>query len=165
MKVAIVYYSMSKNTEFAAQEIAVATDADLIPIEPVKAYPSKGMRKFIWGGKSAVMKEEPELMPYVFDADKYDAVVIGCPVWASSPAPPIRTFIKENLKALSQKRLAAFVCCGGGGAAKAFSKMRAALDNAPLVSELILIDPKDKPTPDKIRQIRDFAETITKEPK
>ena len=162
MKIAIVYYSMSKNTEFAAQEIAVATDAELIRIEPEKAYPSKGVRKFIWGGKSAVMKEEPDLLPYDFDADKYDAVVIGCPVWASSPAPPMRTFIKDNKNILSAKKVSAFVCCSGGGAAKALSKMRSALGKE-FVSELILIDPKDKPSPDKVRQIRDFAEYISKQ--
>ena len=162
MNIAIVYYSMSNNTEFAAQEIATVTDADLIRIEPEKAYPCKGVRKFIWGGKSAVMKEEPDLLPYEFDAEKYDAVVLGCPVWASSPAPPMRTFIKNNRGALSGKKVSAFVCCSGGGAAKALAKMRAAFGYGRFVSELILIDPKDKPSQDKVRQIRDFAQTVTK---
>ena len=29
--------------------------ADIIPIEPVKAYPDKEAVKFFWGGKSAVL--------------------------------------------------------------------------------------------------------------
>ena len=156
---------MSKNTEFAAQEIAVETDGDLIELTPVKEYPSKGFRKFIWGGKSVVMREEPELAPYDFDASKYDVIVIGCPVWASSPAPPVKTFIRENKKALSGKKVAAFVCCSGGGAAKALAKMRSGLGNGDFISELILVDPKEKPSPDKVRQIRDFVEVITKEDK
>ncbi len=162
MKIAVVYYSMSKNTEFAAQEIAVVTDADLIPIVPKKAYPSKGVKKFIWGGKSAVMKEEPELDPYEFDADKYDAVVLGCPIWASFPAPPIRTFIKENREALAGKNVSAFLCCSGGGAARALAKLRGAVGVTSFASEMILIDPKDKPSSDKVRQIHDFAEQLIK---
>jgi len=162
MKIAVVYYSMSKNTEFAAQEIAAATDADLIPIVPAKAYPSKGVKKFIWGGKSAVMNEEPELSRYDFDPDKYDVVVLGCPIWASSPAPPIRSFIKQNKDALAGKKIAAFMCCSGGGAAKAFAKLRSVMGVTSFAGELILIDPKDKPSSDKVRQIRDFAEQLTK---
>ncbi|MCH5304733.1 MAG: flavodoxin family protein, partial [Ruminococcus sp.] len=61
MKTAIVYYSMSGNTEFIAKKIADKISADLIKIEPEKAYPSKGLRKFIWGGKSAFMGDTPKL--------------------------------------------------------------------------------------------------------
>ena len=45
MKTAIVYYSMSGNCEFAAKKIADITGADLIRIEPEKAYPDSGFKK------------------------------------------------------------------------------------------------------------------------
>jgi hypothetical protein len=41
----------------------------------VKAYPTKGFRKFLWGGKSAVMAEKPKLLPYKFNADAGDVGV------------------------------------------------------------------------------------------
>lgn len=47
MKTAIVYYSMGGNTEFAAKKIADKIGADLIRIEPEKAYPDKGFKKFL----------------------------------------------------------------------------------------------------------------------
>ena len=42
MKTAIVYYSMSGNTKYAADKIAEKIEADIIRIEPEKAYPDKG---------------------------------------------------------------------------------------------------------------------------
>ena len=89
MKTAIVYYSMSGNTKYVADKIEEKLNADLIRIEPVKAYPDQGAKKFIWGGKSAVMGEKPKLQPYEFNAEQYDRIIIGTPVWASSFAPPI----------------------------------------------------------------------------
>ena len=146
MKTAVVYYSMGGNTQSVAEEIAKSTGADLIRIEPVKAFPDKGFKKFLWGGKSAVMKERPELVPYDFDAEKYDEVVIGTPVWASSFTPPIRSFVAENAEALRSKKLAVFVCFSGGGADKAIEKLKRFIGVESFAAELILIDPKDRPS-------------------
>ena len=46
MKKAIVYYSLSGNTEYIAQKIKEKIDVDLIKIEPQKEYPNKGLKKF-----------------------------------------------------------------------------------------------------------------------
>ena len=100
MKTAVVYYSMSGNCKFVAEQIATVLQCDQIRVEPVKSYPDKGARKFYWGGKSAIMGEKPELKPYEFNKDEYDCVIIGYPVWASNVTPPIRTFIAENAEAL-----------------------------------------------------------------
>ena len=54
---------MSGHTEATAKKIAALLDADLIKAEPVKAYPDKGFKKFMWGGKSALMGDRPELLP------------------------------------------------------------------------------------------------------
>ena len=141
MKELIVYYSMSGNTEDTAKKIASLRGADLLRIDPVKAYPDKGFRKFFWGGKSAVMAEKPELKSYYFKAEDYDRIIIGTPVWASTFAPPIRTFLSENKEVLRTKRLAAFACQSGNGAEKAFSRMAELLGTDHFDAELILIDP------------------------
>ena len=113
-KTAIVYYSQSGNTEYVAKACARLLGADLIPIAPVKEYPSTGFKKFLWGGKSAVMGEAPRLENYAFDAEAYEGIILGCPVWAGTFAPPLRTFIEENREGLRDKRIAAFACCSGG---------------------------------------------------
>ena len=157
MKALIVYYSMSGNTEYAAGRIAERLGADLLRLEPEKAYPDSGIRKFLWGGKSAVMAEEPRLKPYQFDADSYDTIIFGFPVWAGNITPPIRTFISEN--EMRAARYAAFACQGGSGAGKAFGKLQACLGHD-LVKTLVLIDPKDKPDPAKDCQIDAFCNAL-----
>ena len=144
MKTAVVYYSMSGNTQKTAEQIARRLQADLVPLNPVKAYPDKGIRKFFFGGKSAMMQETPALQPYAFDAARYDRV--------------LRTFLKENRDALRGKRFAAFVCQGGSGAEKALNKIKEALDGAGLDAALTLNDPV--PDPEKEKQIAAFCDAL-----
>ena len=158
MKTLIVYYSMGGNTAYAAQKIAERLDAETLRLEPVRAYPDKGFRKFLWGGKSAVMAEKPELRPYRFEPERYDTVIFGFPVWAGNIAPPLRTFISENRT--DDVRYAAFACQGGSGAEKAFGKLKDCLGHD-LLKTLVLIDPKDKPDPAKDAQIEAFCEALT----
>ena len=155
MKTLIVYYTLEGNTHYAAKKIASLLDADVLRVKPVKTYPRKGFRKFLWGGKSAVMAETPELEPYTFDASAYDRIVFGFPVWAGNVTPPLRTFIKEN--DLSGKRFAAFACQSGAGAEKAFEKLKTALGIRELDAELVLIDPKAKPDPINEKKISGFC--------
>ena len=160
MKTAIVYYSMNGNTAMVAEELAKSLPADLIEIRPERAYPDKGIRKFLRGGKSAVMAETPKLQPYVFRAEEYDRVVIGFPVWAGNITPPVRSFVKENREGLKGKDIFAFACQGGSGAEKAFAKLRECLGTDALAATMVLIDPKDKPDPDNQRRIDAFREKL-----
>lgn len=160
MKTLIVYYSMGGNTEYAAKEIAARLGADLLRIEPVKAYPDKGFKKFFWGGKAAVMAETPALDPYKFDASAYERVIFGFPVWAGNVTPPLRTFVKENKAALRDCRKAAFACQSGSGAEKAFEKLKEALGISSLDAELVLIDPKDRPDAANGQKIADFCAAL-----
>ena len=158
MKTIVVYYSMSGNTDAAAREIAAQLGAALLRLEPETAYPDRGFRKFFWGGKSAVMAETPALKPYSLCLADYDRVVFGFPVWAGNVTPPIRSFVKEN--DLSGKRLAAFACQSGAGAEKAFARLKACLGVEKLEAELILIDPKDKPSPENDRRLAAFCAAL-----
>ena len=160
MKTAIVYYSQSGNCDFVANEIAKQIDADLIRIEPSKAYPDKGFKKFLWGGKSAVMGETPALVPYEFDAGKYDVVLLGYPVWASTFAPPIRSFVEQNKAALGGKKVIAFASSSGGNAEKSFVKLAALLKSDALFPTLSIVDPLGKPSDDKLAQIECFCAQI-----
>ena len=161
MKTAIVYYSMSGNTELAANRIADALGADVIRIEPKKAYPDKGFRKFFWGGKSAVMGDRPALLPYDFDAGKYDRIVFASPIWASTFAPPIRSFIEDNKASFAGKRFAFVACSSGGGAGKAVEKLAAFLGVDSFEATASLIDPKEKKLPENDAAISDFCNTLS----
>ena len=161
MTTAIVYYSMSGNTKYVADKIAERIEADVIRIDPVKAYPDKGAKKFIWGGKSAVMGEKPALHPYEFNVEKYDRIIFGTPVWASNFAPPIRTFIKENPD-IHEKKLAVFTCFSGGGADKAIEKMKKYIGIKEFEAELILVDPKENVKVEDDEKIDVFCQKLKK---
>ena len=173
MKAAIIYYSMSENTAYAAERIRAGmlaklqeTDAqmgsgesstvDVIRIEPVKAYPDSGSSKFLWGGKSAVMKEKPALQPYQFNAADYDRIIIGTPVWAWTMSPPIRTFIDDNRDQLAGRQIGVFVCSGGGGV-KAIGKIRECLRVDKLRDALDLIEPRSNQNEANDRAIERFC--------
>ncbi|MDO4806989.1 MAG: flavodoxin [Coriobacteriales bacterium] len=160
MKTAVVYYSMSGNTEFVAKQMAEEIPADLVRLAPVKEYPSKGVRKFLWGGKSAIMSEAPTLLPYDFDVTAYDRIVFGTPVWAGTFAPPLRTFIRDYKDELAGKSLAAFACCAGGDAKKTFPKLKEALGVDSLEQELVLTDPKDNRKRSDDNAIRVFCSKL-----
>ena len=159
MSTLIVYYSLNGNTDYAAGLLQEKLGADVLRLEPVKAFPDKGFKKFIYGGKSALMAETPELVPYTFDTEKYDCVIIGFPVWAANVAPPIRTFVKEN--DLRGKKVAAFACQGGSGAEKAFVKLAAAIGIEEIAPALVLNDPKDRPKPEHAEKIEAFCKMLS----
>ncbi len=163
MKTAVVYYSLSGNTEYAAKKIAEHLNADLIGVEPEKAYPTGGFKKFLVGGKGALSKATPALKPYVFDAQQYDCVVIGMPVWAGSVTPPINTFVEENRGNLQGKKIAAFACSKGGGAEKVLEKLRGALGIGAFAAELSLVDPKVKADPANDMRIAAFCSALKKD--
>ena len=160
MKSLVVYYSMSGNCEMVAKEISKLTGADVLRIEPEKAFPDSGFRKFFWGGKSAVMGDTPELKPYEFDASLYDTIVIGFPVWASRMAPPLKTFVADNAEALKGKRIASFACQGGSGAEKAFSQLYGMLGRASLDATMVLNDPKTRVDAGNDTKISEFCNLI-----
>lgn len=160
MKNVVVFYSMSGNSEFVARELSLSLGADLLEVKPEKAYPSKGPTKFLVGGKSALAKDEPRLVPYEFDAEKYGRVIFVSPVWASTFAPPVRTFISENRASLAGKRFAAVVCCKGGGGDAALEKLKEALAIDSFDAALVLVEPKMRPSGLKVSEIKRFAESL-----
>lgn len=163
MKTAIVYYSMSGNTEYVANKLAnelkTSSEVDIIRIYPQKEYPSTGAKKFIWGGKSAVMGETPELQPYEFHSERYDKIILGTPVWASTFAPPIRTFVNQNIDIVGNK-IAVFICFSGGGADKTLAKLKRHIGIEKFEAELILIDPKENLKEEDNVKISEFCSTL-----
>ena len=104
------------------------------------------------------MAETPALAPYAFDPGAYDRIIFGFPVWAGNVTPPIRTFVKEQ--DLQGKRVAAFACESGAGAEKAFGKLKAILGIDALEAELVLIDPKDKPSAENEEKLKAFCAAL-----
>ena len=144
MKTLIVYYSLEGNTRWAAERIAEKLDADTLRLVPKAAYPDKGFKKFLFGGKSAVMKETPELEPYVVDLAQYERIILATPVWAGTMAPPLRAFLQKE--DLSGKRFALVASSMGGSPGRTFENIKALLGVTEDVPTLSLRDPKSHPS-------------------
>ena len=158
MKTLVVYYSLEGNTEYVAEKIRALTGADLLKLVPKKAYHDKGFAKFLWGGKSAVMAEKPELEPYEVDLTGYERIIFGFPVWASNFTPPLRTFIESNTDALKGRKFSAFACQSGRGAERAFVKLAKCIGIDGFDKTVVFFDPKAKPDEKKDEQIEAFCE-------
>ena len=160
MKKIFVYYSLTGNLDYVASILKKEKDIDILKLEPVKEYPNSGFKKFLWGGKSAVMKEKPQLVKYDFN-DNYDEIIIGTPIWAGTFTPPIRTFIMENKNKLNNKKISIILTCSGGNAIKALKELKSELGIEKFNNELTLIDPKDKPSIDSDNKIIEFIKKRT----
>ena len=158
MKTAIVYYSLQGNVRYVCEKVAKELGADLIELVPVKAYPDKGMIKFLWGGSAVTFKKKPELEPYKFNADDYELVILATPVWASSFTPPLRTFLEDN--ELTGKKIAVIATSAGGNSAKCIASLKEVVKTDSTVAELSLIDPKDHPSKENDKKINEFIERI-----
>ncbi len=156
MKNLVVYFSLEGNTAYVAEKIKEKTGAELLRLIPKKAYHDKGFAKFFWGGKSAVMAEKPELEVYNVNLAEYDRIIFGFPVWASTFAPPLRTFIEDNREQFKGKQIGAFACQGGAGAEKAFTKLAKCIGIDGIGLTAVFIDPQSKASAEKDAQIDAF---------
>ena len=138
MKALVVYYSLTGNVKFIAEEIAHAIDADILELEVDDNLKSKGFMKFLWAGKQVLMKEQPALFPLSRNPEDYDVIFIGTPVWAWTFAPALRSFFADTK--LQNKKIALF-CCHGGGKGKIFQKMREQLNGNEMLGQIDFHEP------------------------
>ncbi|MGC6177863.1 flavodoxin family protein [Lacrimispora sp. 38-1] len=140
MSVLVVYFSFEGNTKLIAEKIGETLNADIVELKTSKKYPTEGLGKYFWGGKSVVFGDKPTLINKSIDLSRYETIIIGTPVWAGSFAPPIRSFI--NNYEIRNKRIAIFASHGGGGAVKCFAKLKEALPENKFIGETAYVDPK-----------------------
>ena len=155
----IVYYSLTGNVADTVQKVAKEIGADTLELLPKEAYPDQGVRKFLWGGKAAVMGEDPTLEPYEFDREKYDRIIFASPVWAGTFAPPLRSFIRKERDAIAGRTYAAILCCGGSGE-KALERLRTELGLGQWQASVALVDPKDRPSEENEQKLKAFYDAL-----
>jgi len=144
MKTAVIYYSLDGNCSFVAEEIKNNLNADIIQLHVKSEKKRLGLFKFFWCCGLMFSHNSPPLKPYTFNPSSYDLIILGAPVWASSPASPIKTFI-TNID-LTGKKIALYVC-HAGGKGDAIEKLKALLPKNEIISEADFINPaktKDK---------------------
>ena len=93
MKKLVVYYSIGGNTRAVAERIARTLHADIVEIRTVKEYPDDYDVLVGLGQKEVESGYLPAIHPLDIDFTRYDAVIIGTPVWWYSFAPAVKKFL------------------------------------------------------------------------
>ena len=157
MKTAVIFYTLDGNCAVVAEQINAQLNADFIRLKTMDEKKRGKIGKFFWGGGMVFMRKKPPLKPYTFDPAAYDLIIIGAPVWAASPAPPIQTFLCET--AITGKKIALFVC-HAGGKGKALEQFKALLPGNNIIAEKDFIDPARGNREELKQQVADWVKTI-----
>jgi len=126
----VVYWTWSEthNTTVVAEMLKEKTGADLVLIEMVTPYPSDFGGAAQAGQRDMAQAKAPAIKDIPVDVAKYDPIYVGTPIWFSSYAPPVRTFLQSY--DLKGKNVALF-CTHGQGNPATFTYLRDAKTVAP----------------------------------
>jgi flavodoxin len=156
MKSLVVYYTRTGNAKFIAEKIAANIGADAEEIIDMKKR--SGPIGFLSGGKDATQGKKTKIGETKLSPKDYDLIIIGTPVWSSSPTPAIRTYI--NHTDLSSKKVAIFLTTTKQNQ-KALEKTKALLSKSQLIGELMLEEPLKKKE-EAEKAIIEWCKTLTK---
>ena len=113
IKILVLYYSQTGNTEIVANEIAQRLHADVERIEAVNPYDGD-FRQTI---ERCMQEREEGILPDIqlvkTDLSQYHIIFLGYPIWFGTYAPPVATFLKNY--DLSNKGILPFCTFGSGG--------------------------------------------------
>ncbi|MDR1655330.1 MAG: NAD(P)H-dependent oxidoreductase [Treponema sp.] len=155
MKTALIYYSLDGNCRLVAEMLKEELGADLFSIETVDSKKRTGLSKFVWGGRMVFTRKEPPLKPLAADLAAYDLLILGAPVWAGSPAPPMMSFLTQTAFP-AQKRFALF-CCHMGGMGKALETFKSRLAEHEIVSAKDFISPEKQEAENVRASVKEWA--------
>jgi flavodoxin len=157
MKIAVVYYSLDGHCAFVAEKLKALLNADLIQLHTQDEKKRGKMGKFLWGGGMVFRRIKPPLKPSTFNSSAYDVIIVGAPVWAGTPAPPIQTFLSGA--GIAGKKIALFVC-HGGGKGKALEKLKMMFTGNDIIAEADFITPAANSGEEMNRQIEEWAKKL-----
>ncbi len=147
MKKLVVYYSFGGNTRSVAKKIAKSIGADIAEIRTVKTYPDDYDVLVSLGKREVESGYIPQIYPLAFDAQNYDTIVLGTPVWWYTFAPAVKTFL-QSVK-WAGKKVYPFITNGGwaGHTAGDFKKALRGAEVSPVLN--VKFEDHQQVTPEK----------------
>jgi flavodoxin len=125
----VAYYSRTDTTKKAAEAISKLLSSDVERIVDKKNR--LGIFGYIAAGRDAKRKDLTEIEDPKKDPARYDLVVIGTPIWASTVSTPVRTYLTKNGGKIGK---IAFFCTCGGNRGNAFEVMESLCGKKPLAT-------------------------------
>lgn len=122
-KTLVVYYSFTNNVHQIATELSRQIAADVIRIEPAEKGVDYAANNYAIGSAQiAAIRNNPDdaasyppIDPVNVNLAEYDCIIIGAPLWWSQMAAPLQTFLFQNGKAMSGKKIGLIVSSASSG--------------------------------------------------
>lgn len=127
MKTLVAYFSATGTTEAVAKDLAEVTGAVLYEIKPEVKYTAADLDWRNKESRSTIEMQDKNSRPAIVkdlkDADSYDVIYIGFPVWWYTAPTIINTFLETY--ELSGKTVIFFATSGGSDLQKANADFKA----------------------------------------
>ena len=125
-KTLVAYFSATGITEKVAEMIAETTGGDLYEITPVQEYTATDLD---WTDKTSRSTKEmndsksrPAIRADLKDAESYDVIYIGYPIWWNLAPRAVNTFLETY--DFSGKTVIPFATSGGSGIANSAAQLK-----------------------------------------
>ena len=119
----IVYYSYTNNVERIVNELRTQIDADVVEIEPAEKGLDYAANNYAIGSAQiAAIRNNPgdaasypPIDPVNVNLADYDCIIIGAPLWWSSMAAPLQTFLFQHGNDMVGKNIGLIVSSASSG--------------------------------------------------
>lgn len=126
-RVVVAYFSATGTTKAVAQQLAEATKGRLVEITPEAPYTDADLDWHNTKSRSSVemadMKSRPAIVTPKLDANSFDVIYIGFPIWWYTAPTIVNTFIEAN--DLKGKKIIPFATSGGSTIDKSCADLKA----------------------------------------
>lgn len=94
MNVAVVFFSYEGSTQRIAEDLAVQLEATAVPI--LITDTGNDLETYTWRSHSIQLSRTPLISHPDFDADEFDLIILGTPIWSGAIAPALRSFLETH---------------------------------------------------------------------
>lgn len=122
MSTLLVYFSQTGKTKEVAERIAKLVNANVVEIKTEKSYEMSYMATVFTSIKEILTKSRPKLSMEIPDCQKYNCILIGCPIWCGTVPNAVLTFLEQA--DLTGKHMALFTTSGSTKPLKAAVKLK-----------------------------------------
>lgn len=143
MKSAVIYYSRGGATKSVAEKIRKAFGADMIFVEPEKAYGGY-LSAVLRNGREKLTKNAAKVKTSAADLSDYDVVFVGFPVWYGT----MPTFMQEYIRKcrIKGKKIIPFATAASNGRDSSLATVKKLFSDCTVSDYFYTTKPKSEET-------------------